>query len=141
MTARIATLTLFIGLILGGLAVYFGPRVLDPYLPNSLQEGGKVGISGTVVAKRVEGDRLLLTVAAQQGAVLVTFRKKVSEIELLVQEGDTVTLDVQDYRPFMDDPGLRAVRKPEVKPSPVPPPRPYSTTIPDSGLASELTPE
>ncbi len=50
----------------------------------------------------------------QEGALLVTFRKKLVEIDLLVQEGDTVALGIKSYRPFVDDPELRAVRKPDV---------------------------
>lgn len=118
MTARIATTFLLIGIIVGGLAVHFAPEVLSPYLPDAVQKPGD-GISGPVVAKRLEGDRLLVTVAAQQGAILVTFRKKLSEIDLLVEEGDTVALGVKQYRPFMQDPELRAVQKHEIsEPSP-----------------------
>jgi len=110
MNARIIMASLLIGIAIGAVGTYFGQQLAVPYLPDSVTNRG-AGISGPVVAKRVEGDRLLVTVDAQEGAILVTFRKKLSEIDLLVEEGDTVTLDIKEYRPFMEDPGLRAVRK------------------------------
>ncbi len=110
MNARIVVISLLIGLALGIAATYFGRQFVDPFLPEAVSNRGE-GISGPVVAKRMEGDRLLVTVAAKEGAILVTFRKKLSEIDLLVEQGDTVTLDIKNYRPFVEDPGLRAVRK------------------------------
>ena len=62
--------------------------------------------------KQHDPDRLLLTISSSEGAVLATFKKKVAEISLLIEEGDTVTLKVQSYQPFVDDPTVMRVRKP-----------------------------
>ena len=140
MYARIGVACLVIGVALGGTGVYFGPRFVSPHLPESLQERG-AGISGPVVAKKLAGDRLLLTVAAKEGAVLVTFRKKLSEIDLLVEEGDTVTLNVKSYRPFLEDPELRAVRKNEPAQRPQPRPLPSLSTPIDSTTISKQQPQ
>jgi len=43
--------------------------------------------------------------------MLATFDKKVPEIDLLVAQGDSVTLGVQAYRPFIQEPDLLGVRK------------------------------
>ena len=101
---------LLTGLVLGALAGVFGPELAAPYLPTMLQAGGEE-VTGPVVGKRVEGDRVLLTVDTEQGAVLATFRQRVPEIDLLVEEGDTVTLGIPAYAPLVDDPSLAAVRK------------------------------
>ena len=101
---------LLTGLVLGVLAAVFGPRLAAPYLPRVLQPGGEE-VTGPVLGKRVEGDRVLLTVDTEQGAVLATFRQRVPEIDLLVEEGDTVTLGISAYAPLVEDPALAAVRK------------------------------
>jgi hypothetical protein len=58
-------------------------------------------LEGPVLGKRLEEGRLLLTVDALQGAV----------IDLLVDVGDTITLGVTGYEPFVDEPAFRGVRK------------------------------
>ena len=50
--------------------------------------------------------------------LLATFKKKVAEISLLIEEGDTVTLNIQTYQPFADDPPVMRVRKPDFSNSP-----------------------
>ena len=72
--------------------------------------GGET-LEGPVLGKREEEGRLLLTVDALQGAVLATFSERVAEINLLVDVGDTITLGVTGYEPFIDDPLFRGVRK------------------------------
>ena len=137
MNARIVVIAVLIGIVIGAVGTYFGRQLVDPYLPDAISDRGP-GIEGPVVAKRMEGDRLLLTVAAQEGAILVTFRKKVAEIDLLVEESDTVALDIKTYRPFVEDPGLRAVRKQrpgEMRPIP----RPLSPVI-DSLTTRDMRP-
>jgi hypothetical protein len=66
-----------------------------------------------VVGKRLQGKRLLLTVNAAEGTILATFGKRVEEIDMLVEEGDLVTLGVPRYEPFVEDPPVLAVRKRE----------------------------
>ncbi|MFP3948414.1 MAG: hypothetical protein ACLFWG_06770 [Longimicrobiales bacterium] len=101
---------LLAGLVLGAAAAVFGPELAAPYLPRMLQPGGEEA-TGPVVGKRLEGDRVLLTVDTEQGALLATFRQRVPEIDLLVEEGDTVTLGIPAYAPLVEDPTLAAVRK------------------------------
>ncbi len=101
------------GLALGVAGTLLGPRYLRPYLPDSLKQDSQI-IQGPVEGKRLEGEesrRLLLTVRGEQGAVLATFTRRVAEIDLLVAEGDTITLGVEEYRPFIENPEVRGVRK------------------------------
>ncbi len=107
---RSGLLLFLLGLLLGIAGALLGPRYLGDYLPDGLR-GRKETIEGPVLGKRLEENRLLLTVLGQQGAVLATFRKQVAEIDLLVGVGDTVTLGVSRYQPFVEDPSFRGVRK------------------------------
>ena len=97
-----------IGIAIGVTGTLLAPRYLSPYLPAGLGGGGET-LEG--LGKRQEEGRLLLTVAAVQGAVLATFSERVAEIDLLVDVGDTITLGVTGYEPFIDDPAFRGVRK------------------------------
>jgi hypothetical protein len=99
-----------IGIAIGVTGTLLAPRYLSPYLPAGLGGGGET-LEGPVLGKRQEEGRLLLTVAAVQGAVLATFSERVAEIDLLVDVGDTITLGVTGYEPFIDDPAFRGVRK------------------------------
>lgn len=98
------------GLVLGGVIAVLGPDLAAPYLPPILRPGGEE-VRGPVVGKRVGNDRVLLTVDTERGALLATFRQRVPEIDLLVEEGDTVTLGIPEYAPLIEDPVLSAVRK------------------------------
>lgn len=99
------------GLVLGVLAAAFVPDLARPYLPGLLRGGGEE-VRGPVLAKRVEADRLLLTVDTERGALLAVVRRRVPEIDLLVEEGDSVTFSVDAYTPLVEDPVIAAVRKP-----------------------------
>lgn len=99
------------GLVLGALGTIFLPGLLRPYLPAALR-GNTTRVPGLVVAKGKEGTKLLLTVDTPQGAMLATFQERVPEIDLLVARGDSVTLGVASYRPFIEEPALLSVRKP-----------------------------
>lgn len=107
---RAGLLLFLLGLLLGIAGALVAPRYLGDYLPGGLR-GRNETIEGPVLGKRLEENRLLLTVQGQQGAVLATFRKQVAEIDLLVAVGDTVTLGVSRYEPFVEDPSFRGVRK------------------------------
>lgn len=98
------------GLALGVAAALLVPRYVAPYLPAPFR-AGELRVQGPVLAEQREEDRLLLTVETEQGAMLATFRRQVPEISLLVDEGDTVTLGVREYRPFVEDPTLVGVWK------------------------------
>ena len=110
-----------IGIGIGVTGTLLAPRYLSPYLPAGLGGGGET-LEGPVLGKRQEEGRLLLTVAAVQGAVLATFSERVAEIDLLVDVGDTITLGVTGYEPFIDDPAFRGVRKAAHPPASARPP-------------------
>lgn len=98
------------GLLIGIAGTLLLPPLLRPYLPDSLRGSRELAI-GPVLAEQREGDRLLLTVRAEQGAMLATFTERVAEIDLLVSVGDTVSLGVQRYQPFVENPSFEGVRK------------------------------
>ena len=99
-----------VGLTVGVAGTIFLPDLLSPYLPQSLR-GAEEDVAGVVTAKERQQDQLLLTVDSRSGAVLATFSRKVAEIALLVDEGDSVTLSVETVEPFVDDPTIRRVQK------------------------------
>lgn len=105
-------LTFFmVGLLLGIAGTLFLPPLVRPYLPAALLPRGEE-VSGPVLGKQREApDRLLLTLQAQQGAILATFTAQVAEIDLLVGVGDTVTLGVDEYQPFVENPRFEGIRK------------------------------
>lgn len=103
-------LVLLIGLALGVALVVIGPRVAGPYLSAVLRGQVEV-VEGEVVRKRREPDRLLITVVTPRGAILVTFKKKIPEVDLLVAEGDALTLGLRRFEPFVEDPAIQSVRK------------------------------
>lgn len=110
-------LVFLIGVALGAAGAVLGPRLAAPYLPESVR-GPVQRVEGPVVRKQREADRLLLTIVSAQGATLATFKERVPEITLLVEEGDTVTLTVPQYRPFLEDPAIERVQKPKPAPRP-----------------------
>ncbi|GJL58364.1 MAG: hypothetical protein NPIRA03_12210 [Nitrospirales bacterium] len=104
----IAVFVLGVGLGLG--APFLAARYAQPYIPQFLQETVHP-LTGTVTHKERQQDRLLMTVTTPDGTILATFRKQVPEIDLLVEEQDSVTLDVQQYEPFVTDPPVIKVNK------------------------------
>lgn len=101
---------LLAGIVIGIAGTLFLPPLVQPYLPESLR-GSQELATGPVLAEQREGARLLLTVQAEQGAMLATFTERVAEIDLLVAVGDTVTLGVARYQPFVENPKFEGVRK------------------------------
>jgi hypothetical protein len=99
-----------VGIGVGVAGTLLVPRLASPYLPEAVRGKAEL-VEGVVARKQQEPDRLLLTVVAQHGAILATFRKKIAEINLLVEEGDTVTLALSGYQPFVEDPRIQRVRK------------------------------
>jgi len=124
-----------IGIAIGVTGTLLAPRYLSPYLPAGLGGGGET-LEGPVLGKRQEEGRLLLTVAAIQGAVLATFSERVAEIDLLVDVGDTITLGVTGYEPFIDDPAFRGVRKATQTPAAGGPPASARPPATDSAAAA-----
>src|SRR5690606_5369796 len=68
-------------------------------------------LEGTVRHKQIQQDRLLMTITTPQGTILATFQQQIPEIDLLIEERDLVTLDVQLYQPFITDPTVMRVVK------------------------------
>jgi len=120
-------LVFLVGVALGVAGTVFLPDLLAPYLPQSLR-GSEEAVAGLVTAKERQDDKLLLTVDSPSGAVLATFSKKVAEISLLVDEGDSVTLAVHLVEPFVNDPTIRQVQKAPSGSSP-PTPAPTATEV------------
>lgn len=104
------TLLFLLGLALGAVLVSFGPRVAGPYLPEALRSHVE-SVEGEVTRKLREPDRLLLTVVTPRGAILATFKTKISEVDLLIAEGDALTLGLRRFEPFVEDPAIQNVRK------------------------------
>ncbi len=100
------------GVGLGYSATYLPFQYVNPYLPPVLQAEG-MAVKGRVVEKQREADRLLLTVSTPSWALLDTFPSHITEIDLLVEIGDTVTLGLRAYEPFVEDPVIKAVMKPD----------------------------
>jgi hypothetical protein len=98
------------GLVLGGVVAGIGPRVVRPYLPEVLS-GKLESVEGEVIRKQREADRVLITIGTPRGAVLATFKKQMPEVDLLVAEGDTVTLGLRRFEPFVEDPVIQRVQK------------------------------
>ena len=108
---RWAVLIVFlIGIAIGVAGTLYGPRYANPYLPEGMRQKGAL-VEGEVARKLKEADRLLLTVITQDGAVLATFKHRITEIELLVKEGDLITLALDRYEPFVENPEIARVRK------------------------------
>ena len=108
-----ALVILLVGVGVGVAVPKFLSPTLGPYLPPALQDQS-TPVEGTVVRKSREEGRLLLTVSTPRGALLSTFTKQIPEIDLLVEEGDSVTLGISHYEPFVKDPIVKGVMKPDM---------------------------
>ena len=106
-----SVITLILGILLGVLGTLFVPNYVRPYLPESLS-GKETVVTGTVLAKQKEKQALLVTVNTPQGALLATFMRKASEVDLLVNEKDQIEFTLQKYTPFIEDPKIIRVVKP-----------------------------
>ena len=109
---------LLIGLVLGVLAAVYLPGVVRPYLPEWVT-GKTIVVKGTVAAKQKKEKVLLLTVETPEGVLLATFKRKVDEINLLVNEKDAIEFTLPKYMPFIDDPKIiRVVKEQQAVPEP-----------------------
>lgn len=128
---RRAVLFLVVGAVIGVAGTILLPDLMSPYLPQGV--GGTESIvQGVVKAKRETGERLLLTVVTPDGAILATFVENVPEVALLVDEGDTVSLALGRYDPFVTDPPIRAVRKADSGLGLIPQDRPSERVEPEA---------
>jgi hypothetical protein len=103
-------LVFVVGIAVGAAGAVYGPRWAEPYLPEGLRAKVEL-VEGEIVRKQREGERLLLTVVTPEGALLASFKTRVTEITLLADEGDRVTLALPRYVPFVEDPVIRGVKK------------------------------
>lgn len=109
-----AKLLLFLlGALFGFLVAALFQPLLRPLVTEAVRGEDDV-TEGRVAGKRLQGERLLLTVDATEGTVLATFTQRVAEIDLLVEEGDLLKLGVARYEPFVEDPPILSVRKQEM---------------------------
>lgn len=127
-----------LGLIVGGLAVVIAPSWWASLVPDSLfpQET----VSGLVLQKDRESGQLLVKLETNEGVLLATFTERQDAIDLLIEVGDTVTLRVPRYEPFLTDPRLERVRKPEPSKIPAPPPREETKSPESSELPQQAPP-
>ena len=105
-----------LGLLAGAIAAAVAPSWWRALVPDSLFPGG--AMESVVLGKSREEGRLLLKLETQGGVLLATFTERSEEIDLLVEKGDRVTLRAGEYQPFLTDPRLDRVVKPEIKSPP-----------------------
>ena len=117
-TGRHRSMVFMLGLALGIAGTIVVPDLVRPRLAWLLPPEG-VPLAGVVSAKQAETDRLLLTLSTPDGTILATFTREVAEVGLLIQPGDSVTLELREYAPFLDDPTIVRV-VPASRPSEMP---------------------
>jgi hypothetical protein len=111
-----------LGLVLGILASAFLPKYVRPILPQWMA-GKENVVRGTVTAKQKQESALLLTVNTSGGVLLATFKEKIDEINLLVNEKDEIEFTLAQYVPFVEEPKIiRVVKEKPTAPEPSPPP-------------------
>lgn len=103
---------LLFGLVLGWLGASLAPSSWQAFIPDAIRPGGLV--DGEVLEKSRENDRLLLKLTTERGMILATFHERQEEIDLLIEKGDTVTIRVERYQPFLEDPPIERVGRPDV---------------------------
>ncbi|MDH4079322.1 MAG: hypothetical protein OEU68_05850 [Nitrospira sp.] len=101
------------GCILGFLSAVIidlvAPELLEPYTRQFIPATQIESVSGRVVKKERESNRLLMTLSTPKGVLLATFTQKIEEIDLLVAEGYTTTIRLRTYSPFVENPVLERV--------------------------------
>lgn len=143
-------LTLLLGVAVGALGMAVIPRYFGFLLPDFLTPEQRV-VEGQVVAKRIAPEGLLLTIETPEGAVLATFSARTEEIDLLVDQGDSIAFGLKMYKPFLEDPEIARVRKaaaqppeplePAVEPETVPEPEPSPEPAGATGVRPPERPE
>jgi hypothetical protein len=101
------------GCILGFLSAVIidlvAPELLEPYTRQFIPATQIESVSGRVVKKERESNRLLMTLSTPKGVLLATFTQKIEEIDLLVAEGYTTTIRLRTYSPFVENPVIERV--------------------------------
>ena len=127
------TVPFILGLVLGILGTIFLPNYVRPYIPEWVTGKAVVVVKGTVAAKQKKEDVLLLTVETPEGVLLATFKKKVDEINLLINEKDAIEFTLPKYMPFIEDPKIiRVVKEQQPAPAPVPEAKPAEKSAKES---------
>jgi hypothetical protein len=106
-----------VGAVVGAGLMNQGSALITPYLPIAVSAPGE-RLEGQVVRKQREGNRLLVKVSTPQGPMLATFTEKVADLDVLLDNGDTVTLLTHGYATFVHDPVLARVKEPARAQSP-----------------------
>ena len=112
--------TFLVGVAVGIGAANRGPALIAPYVPKAISGVGNQ-IEGQVVRKQRDGNRLLVKITTAQGPMLVTFTQKVPDLDVLLDNGDTLTLVTAGYATFVDDPIVDHVNAAGRAPAPPPP--------------------
>ena len=106
----VLVVTLLIGAGLGVAGTVYLPPMVDPYLPPQLRIRARV-VEGLVVGKQREPNRLLLKIQTESGVILATYTKRVAEVDLLVEPGDTIALELRNAEPVVDEPPIERVKR------------------------------
>lgn len=106
----ILIVTLLVGAALGVAGTVYVPPRVDPYLPKELRLKGRV-VEGQVVGKQRDGARVLVKIQTDQGVILAAFTKRVAEIDLLVEPGQTIAISLPNDQPVVDDPAIERVKR------------------------------
>jgi hypothetical protein len=106
----VLVVTLLIGAGLGVAGTVYLPPMVDPYLPKELRIRARV-VEGLVLNKQREPNRLLVKIQTETGVILATYKKRVAEVDLLVEPGDTIALELRRDEPVVDDPPIERVKR------------------------------
>src|SRR5712691_8825276 len=91
--------TLLVGLAIGVGGTILLPSAIEPYLVSALRAPRRF-VEGQVIGKQREQGHVLLKVQTEEALILATFTKKVPEIDLLVERGDSISLALANTGPF-----------------------------------------
>lgn len=101
------------GFILGFLAAVVvdlvAPELLEPYTRQFIPATQIESVTGKVVKKDRESNRLLMTLSTPKGVLLATFTQKIEELDLLIAEGYSTTIRLRTYSPFVENPMIERV--------------------------------
>jgi hypothetical protein len=109
---RFGWLIFVLGLVLGSLATLGVVQRAIPYLRLAVFDRG-AAFEGEVLRKEAAEGELRLRISSSEGVMLATFTQNLEEIGLLVEEGDLVAFSIPQYTPFVQNPDIQRVRKPE----------------------------
>lgn len=108
----ILIVALLVGAGLGVAGTVYGPAAVDPYLPKDFRIRSRI-VEGQVTTKQREPNRVLVKIQTEQGVIVAAFTKRVAEIDLLIEPGDTIALALPSDQPFVDDPSIERVKRPK----------------------------